>query len=302
MFHGLSAFPLTPLRDDRVDVEAFRGLVRRLAASGVESITALGSTGVYPYLSREERATVLAAAVAEAGDVPVFAGIGALRTSEVQRLADDAQEAGAAAVLLAPVSYQPLTEDDVFTLFEDVTRSLSVPLVVYDNPGTTHFTFTDELYARVTALPGVGSLKIPGVPAEHEAAVQRVRRIRELVPEHVTVGVSGDVFGAAGLIAGCDAWYSVIAGTLPEHPLAITRAARAGDASGAAALSEQWRPLWDLFARHGSLRVTAAVAESLGLVSEPSLPRPLLGLRGSDREEVRAVIERLGLTAASSDG
>lgn len=62
-------------------------------------------------------------------------GIGALRTSQVQRLADDAQDAGASAVLLAPVTYQALTPDEVFTLFEDVTAGLSVPLVVYDNPG-----------------------------------------------------------------------------------------------------------------------------------------------------------------------
>jgi 4-hydroxy-tetrahydrodipicolinate synthase len=295
VFRGLSAFPLTPLHDDRVDVEAFRGLVRRLATARVDSITALGSTGSYAYLSREERAAVVAAAVDEAGDVPVLAGIGALRTSEVRRLADDAQEAGAAGVLLAPVSYQALTDDDVLGLYEEVTQGLSVPLIVYDNPGTTHFTFTDALYARVAALPGVGSLKIPGVPDDPEAAARRVRRLRELVPPGVTLGVAGDAYGAAGLNAGCDAWYSVIAGTLPEHPLAIARAAQEGRHEHAAELSEQWRPLWELFGRFGSLRVTAAIAELLGLVRQPSLPRPILGLRGEDREAVRAVVSRLGL-------
>lgn len=45
MFTGLSAFPLTPLHDDQVDEQAFIGLVQRLAAAGVDSITALGSTG-----------------------------------------------------------------------------------------------------------------------------------------------------------------------------------------------------------------------------------------------------------------
>ena len=45
LFRGLSAFPLTPLRDDAVDEGAFAGLVERLAAAGVDSITGLGSTG-----------------------------------------------------------------------------------------------------------------------------------------------------------------------------------------------------------------------------------------------------------------
>ncbi|ETJ07219.1 MAG: hypothetical protein Q605_AUC00103G0002, partial [Actinomyces urogenitalis DORA_12] len=40
------------MRDDAVDEEAFAGIVERLAASGVDSIGALGSTGSYAYLSR----------------------------------------------------------------------------------------------------------------------------------------------------------------------------------------------------------------------------------------------------------
>jgi 4-hydroxy-tetrahydrodipicolinate synthase len=57
------------------------------------------------------------------------------------------------------------------------------------------------------------------------------------------------------------------------------------------------RPLWELFARHGgSLRVIAVIAEHLGLVAAPALPRPIRGLYGADRAEVVDVIERLGLT------
>src|SRR5919206_2743104 len=120
MFTGLSAFPLTPLRDDVVDEAAFARLVSRLAEAGVDSIAALGSTGSYAYLDREERRRVARAAVQNAREVPVIVGIGGTRTSHVQAYADDAQEAGAAAVLLAPVSYQRLTDDDVFGLYEDV--------------------------------------------------------------------------------------------------------------------------------------------------------------------------------------
>ena len=52
MLSGLSAFPLTPLRDDAVDEAAFVGLVERLVDAGVDSIAALGSTGSYLYLDR----------------------------------------------------------------------------------------------------------------------------------------------------------------------------------------------------------------------------------------------------------
>ena len=156
MFTGLSAFPLTPLdAAGSVDESAFERLVARLAEAGVDSIGALGSTGSYAYLTREERARVAQLAVGAAGDVPVMVGIGAVRTEHVLAHAHDAQVAGAAAVLLAPVGYQALTEDEVYGLYADVTAELSVPLCVYDNPGTTHFAFSDDLHARVAALPGV---------------------------------------------------------------------------------------------------------------------------------------------------
>src|SRR3954451_11484656 len=104
MFTGLSAFPLTPLdAGGAVDARAFERLVGRLAAAGVDSIGALGSTGSYAYLTREERARVAKLAVDAAQGVPVMAGIGAVRTEHAIAHAHDAQAAGVAAVLLAPV-------------------------------------------------------------------------------------------------------------------------------------------------------------------------------------------------------
>src|SRR6478609_6863897 len=148
MFNGLSAFPLTPMGDEA----AFERLVARLAAAGVDSIGALGSTGSYAYLTREERARAARLAVGAADGVPVMAGIGATRTERVIEHALDAQDAGVSAVMLAPVSYQVLTDEEVFGLFADVTAAISIPLCVYDNPGTTRFTFSDDLHARVAAL------------------------------------------------------------------------------------------------------------------------------------------------------
>jgi 4-hydroxy-tetrahydrodipicolinate synthase len=295
MFTGLSAFPLTPLRNDEVDLDAFGRIVTMLAGSGVDTITALGSTGSYAYLDRDERQRVVAAAVGAAGDTPVIAGIGALRTSHAIAYARDAADAGARAVLLAPLTYQPLTADDVFGFFADVLEHLTVPLVVYDNPGTTHFTFTDELYGRLAALPGVASIKIPGLP-RNATGLERVAQIRDVVPEEVTIGISGDAFAAEALSGGCDVWYSVIAGTLPEPALRLTRAALAGDHAGAAAESARLQPLWDLFTEHGgSYRVVAAVAEELGFAARSSLPMPIRGLDDPARARLRETLARLGV-------
>lgn len=293
-FTGLSAFPLTPLVDDRIDEEAFAWLVRWLAAAGVDSITALGSTGSYAYLDIDERALVARLAVEHAGSTPVHVGVGALRTSHVLRNVEHAQQAGAAGVLLSPMSYQPLTDDEVFGLFRTVTAGTDLPVILYDNPRTTNFTFTTDLYARIAELPGIASIKIPGVPDDEAAARRGVAEIRAVVPETVTIGVSVDAFGASGLIAGCDAWYSAIGGTLPAPAVRITRAALSGRTEDAVAESEQLEPLWALFTEFGgSLRVVAAIAEHLGLVQSGSLPLPVLGLDDAQRARAIAAFEEL---------
>jgi len=296
LFTGLSAFPLTPIRDDAVDERSFTGLVERLAAAGVDSITALGSTGSYAYLTPGERARVARIAVAHAGGTPVFVGIGGLRTSHVLAHAASAEAAGAAGLLLAPMTYQPLTDDDVFELFRAVSEHTALPVIVYDNPGTTRFAFTTDLYGRIAELPGIASIKIPGVPADPERARAHIASIRAAVPDHVTIGVSGDAFAANGLNAGCDAWYSVIGGVLPSPALRITRASQRGRPEDAAAESERLAPLWSLFAEFGgSLRVVAAIAEQLGLAPPRCLPLPIRGLGDGQRARVAEVLDELGL-------
>ena len=267
MFTGLSAFPLTPANESGIDEDAFVAIVRRLVEAKVDSIAALGSTGSYAYFTREERARVTRLAVEAADGIPVMVGIGSVRTRDVVALAQDAQEAGAQAGLLAAVSYQPLSEDEVFGLFADVTQACDLPLCVYDNPNTTHFTFSDELHARVAQLPNIAAIKISSVDTP------RVARLRALVPGHVKIGVAGDEFAKRGLEAGADVWFSVIGGLLPE----LARSILAGEAHEA---------LFALFRKYGSVRVIGALAARLGLTKPENLVRPLLPIPAGEVEAV----------------
>ena len=45
MFHRLSAFPLTPLKEGKFDERAFINLLRPVVDAGVDSLGMLGSTG-----------------------------------------------------------------------------------------------------------------------------------------------------------------------------------------------------------------------------------------------------------------
>lgn len=291
---GLSAFPITPSdAEGRVDETGLRRLLERLAEAQVDSVGLLGSTGTYAYLSRDERRrAVTIAAEVVGGRVPILVGIGALRTDEAIRLARDARAAGADAGLLAPVSYTPLTDDEVFRHFEAVAGEGGLPLVIYDNPATTHFRFSPDLIGRIARLPGVVAAKCPA-PAP-EAAAAGVKALRDAVPAGFPLGVSGDWNATAALIAGGTAWFSVAGGLFPKTCLAITRAVQAGDIAQARTLNAELAPLWALFQTHSSLRVAYALAESLGLCrAEP--PRPILPLAPAIRDEIVATVRTLNL-------
>jgi len=291
-FTGMSAFPLTPIDQERVDEDAFVTSIAKLVDAGVDSIGVLGSTGCYTYLSRVERKRIIELSVAHSADIPIIAGISGQRSRDVLEFAEDVQQAGVAAVLLSPTSYQALSRDEVFNLYQSVSANLSVPLCIYDNPGTTHFTFTDELYLELAQLPNVSTIKIPGVPADIDSASARITALRSLLPEHISIGVSGDGFGATGLNAGCDLWYSAIAGTFPHIMMAITRAAQQGNSAVADSLNAPLQPLWELFSKYGSLRVIAAAAELQGLVKVPCLPNPLISIQGQDRELLKLLLNK----------
>ncbi|MDP5227516.1 MULTISPECIES: dihydrodipicolinate synthase family protein [Arthrobacter] len=292
MFTGVCAFPLTPMAGDAVDMDTLVNLVRNAADAGVESLGILGSTGLYPYLDRRERCEVIAAAVAAANGVPVIAGIGALRTRDALRYAEDAQEAGAAALLVAPVSYHRLTEQEVLSLYTEVTSHARIPVVVYDNPGTTGFTFSDEFHGRIAHLPGVAAVKIPPMPAG--TAAERVAALRTVLPEGVALGISGDWAAAEALEAGCDLWFSVLAGLFPSTARTLADAALSGrDTAAGHAMALE--PLWELFRRYGSLRVVATAAGILGHTTGPVLPSPLKVLEGDDARRVEKALRRSGL-------
>jgi 4-hydroxy-tetrahydrodipicolinate synthase len=289
LLNGLSAFPITPAdASGRVDAAGLRQVIGRLAAAGVDSIGLLGSTGTYMYLARAERRRAIEVA-AEAA-VPLVVGIGALRTDEAVALAQDARAAGAAAGLLAPVSYTPLSEDEVFAHFAEVAGQGGLPLVIYDNFGTTHFRFTPALIGRLARLPGVIGIKTAG--QEPARAASHHAELRVLAPAEFAIGYAADWNCAEALLAGGTTWYSVLGGVLPGTCLRLVRAAQAGDAATVRQLDAALAPLWDLFRHHSSLRVAYALAGLLGIV-QATPPRPILPLAEPVRQQLAEVLRAL---------
>jgi 4-hydroxy-tetrahydrodipicolinate synthase len=292
LFRGFSAFPITPSdASGVVDETALSGILEKLVINAVDSVGLLGSTGTYVYLTRAERrrAVEIAAKVLK-GSVPLMVGVGALRTDDTIALTRDAENAGADAVLLAPVSYIPLNQEEVYQHFLSVAAATALPVCIYNNPTATHFTFSDDLLARLAHVPNIRAVKMPSpekadVPAELD-------RLRPRVPVDFRIGYSWDRRSADAVAAGGDAWYSGMGGVLPEPTLKLCRAAQARDLAEVERINSVFEPLWDLCSSLGTLRVIYAIANLKGLYAGHP-PLPISPLSIDERDRVMQAISRL---------
>jgi 4-hydroxy-tetrahydrodipicolinate synthase len=292
LFNGLSAFPITPTdQAGVVDTGALAVILSRIQDAGADSIGLLGSTGGYAFLTREQRRRAVDTAMSTVGGkVPVIVGVGALRTDEAQSLARDARDAGANGLLLAPMSYTPLTDAEVYEHFVAVAEAGQLPMSIYNNPGTTKFTFSADLIARLAKVANIAAVKMP-LPSDGDFSGEMMT-LRQQTPSAFAIGYSGDWGAAGALLSGADAWYSVVAGLLPKEAVALTRAAQAGDVDRAKHIDKAFEPLWSLFKELGSFRVMYSIADELGLGGfDP--PKPVRGLSKETRGQVKNALSSL---------
>lgn len=292
LFCGLSAFPITPTDGAGALIETdFAAIIERICSAGADSIGVLGSTGGFAYLDRITRRRTIALAVATSrGRVPIIAGIGALRTDAAIALAHDALEAGADAVLLPPMSYTPLTASEVETHFQAVAQATPLPLCIYNNPGTTRFTFTHDLLARMATLPMIAAVKMPP-PVDGDFAAE-LARLRDGPVGALRIGYSADWALAPALSSGADAFYSGLAGVLPDAFVALAKVAQAGDAAAIAAANARFALLWELAREFGGLRLSFAIARVLGLTTA-EMPLPLLPIPSEQSNRIEQALSAI---------
>lgn len=147
---GVCTIALTPFRDDEaLDEGGIESLARFYVESGVDGVVALGIMGEAHKLTDAERSTVIEGYVsAVGGRVPVVVGCSAMATRVAEQRAREAEEAGAAAVMVAPPNGLK-SLDLVFEYYQRVAESVSVPVVVQDEPVNTGVVMPAAFVARV---------------------------------------------------------------------------------------------------------------------------------------------------------
>src|SRR5712691_7365753 len=217
---------VTPHRETgyEADLAATLELLDFLCAAGVQGIALLGSTGEFAHLSLEDRAHLVRLAV-KRSRVPVIAGVTHSTLDGTLRLAQDAAESGAAAVLAMPPYFFPYGQAEVrefYLRFADRIAG-AIPIFLYNIP------FFSSAIAFETAGELLSTGCFAGIKDSSGDFDQflKFKALRESTPFTFLAG--NDVIFTRARGAGADGGISGVACAIPELTLGLENAIQSGD-------------------------------------------------------------------------
>ena len=289
-FRGSIPALITPMKNGKVDENAYAKFIAWQIAQGSHGVVPVGTTGESPTVSHDEHRRLIEIAVATAGGkVPVIAGAGSNSTEEALSLTKFAKQAKADAVLSVCPYYNKPTQEGLYAHFSTIAKAVDIPVFVYNVPGRTISNIHVETLARlVRDCPNVVGVK------DATADLTRPSRQREISGAGF-IQLSGEDGTALGFNAhggvGC---ISVTANVAPRLCSEFQEATLAGDYAKALALQDRLMPLHTaLFVETNPSPVKYAV--SLLGHCEPDLRLPLVQCMETTKAQVRAAMVHAGL-------
>ena len=275
MFHGVIPALLTPFDDalallpDRLTEHA-----TWLRETGIQHVVVCGTMGEAGALTRDERETVIATALATGFTVTV--GVSAGDSSSVLANARQAAELGAHGLMCLPPTTYAATDRELQAWFAAVRDAADLPLMAYNNPEASKLDMSPQ---QIAALE-VDAIK------ECSGDARRIAQIQELSDMAVLVG--GDDWALEGYAAGAVGWVSGVANVLPADCLRLEALVRDGDLAGARALWPRLAPLARLDMDPRLVQSFKAALDITGRYGGPTRP-PRLPLE--DRSLVEAACQ-----------
>jgi 4-hydroxy-tetrahydrodipicolinate synthase len=254
-------------------------------SSGAHGIAPLGSTGVMPYLNDAEKEAVTDACIDQvAGRLPVLVGVSNLTTERTIHHARYAEKAGADAVMIIPMSYWKLSDDEIFNHYDKVAGQLSIPIMAYNNPGTSGIDMSPALLKRLLQIPNVTMIK------ESSGDVQRMHHLRHALGEEVAFYNGSNPLALAAFAAGATGWCTAAPNLIPELNNALYVAVQAGDLPEAQRLFYKQFALLQFIVAKGLPRSIAAGLKLQGIESG-ALRSPLEPLTNAEVDALQVILD-----------
>lgn len=285
---GVYAFLPTPTKDDgeQIDEGRLRSFIDYQIAQGVDGITIFGSTGGIGSFTEEERKLVTRVAAEQInGQLPLIVGTGSMKTSESIRLSQYAEEVGATGVLVVPITYWPLTDDEVYEHCAKIANAIRIPMGVYNNPGTTGIDIKPLLMAKLFEIDNIQFCK------EISGDLSRQVWIRQLTEGKMAIFHGWDSIAPQAFAGDLDGWFAGTASIAPKLCLEVFHGAKNG--KNLIELQHQFDRLFrvcEFMGKKGYLRVVHEALDILGRLM--GVPRsPLRSLSSSERQELEGILK-----------
>lgn len=286
---GIVGFGVTPFQKDlSLNIEALRQNVAHLVDSS-DVVVTLGNNAEVFSLSPEEQKLVGCTVVEEVhGRKPVLIGVG-FSVPVAYELAQAAEASGADGLLALPPYLTHAADDGLFEYYRCVASATKLGVVLFQTPTLN---FSPGLLRRLVKVPNIIGLK-----DEHGDMKQFVRQWDAVGGRLELLCGVGEILAPSYFALGVKAFTSGIVNFMPKTPLKILEHLREGRLEAAARVVESEAiPIYDLRGkRPGYTIVVIKEAMNLcGMNAGPARP-PLAPMLDADREELRAVLTRLGL-------
>lgn len=296
--HGVIPAVLLPFTDDlEIDEPAFRAHLRQvLDTHGISAITVNAHSTEVGSCSRDEQHRVLSIAVEEAAGTPVVSGVFTDSTREAQDIARQAQEDGAASLLVFPPALfangAHVKPDMMIEHHRAIADATDLPLIFFQFPENEGLGFTvDQLERLCDEVPSVRATKdFSNSPVKLEATV-RALQSREnpvnVLTTHSAWLLPSLVLGCAGILSGSG---SVIA----DLHVALFDAVQRNDLEDARQIAARIYPLSSVFYADPFVdmhnRMKQALV-SLGRLPGSRVRPPLTPLSRSEIECIEQALE-----------
>ena len=287
---GIISYPITPFKDGQVDIEALTRSLNRLVNQGAHAIAPLGSTGESAYLSLSEWEEVATATIDTVkGRCPVIVGVSDLTTEGALWKAQTAQKAGANAVMLLVSAYWKLNEKEIRTHISTVAGSLSIPVMLYNNPATSGVDLSPELMVTLSQeVEQITMIK------ESSGDIHRMHRIHQLSEGKLPFYNGCNPLALEAFAAGASGWCTAAHNLIPDLTLALYNASSEGRSEEARRVFYRQLEFLTFILGRG---LPATIKAGLSLLGcEVGDPRPpLQPLDTREKENLRRLLGALGV-------
>lgn len=205
-------------KDDNLNIEAIKKLVKIYKTKGIAGVYVGGSTGEGFLLSTDERKQLTEAVKEAAGDdFTIIVHVGCASTKESIELAKHCEKVGVDAISAVPSVYYRLPPASVEKHWNGMIDATDLPFIIYNIPQLTGFNLPYDLFERMAKNPKVIGIK------NSEEPVYGMERFRTIAGDDFIIFNGSDEQFVGGRLMGADAGIGGTYGTMPELFVALDK-------------------------------------------------------------------------------